>query len=128
MLQRSGNLRPLLLEIGEDLVDATHQSFYTATSPDGTPWKDNSDVTLARKTSTTPLTDKGDLAASIHYSVIGNESVEVGSNMVQAAMMQYGGTKAQFPHLWGDIPARPFIGLSDEDVRNILALASGYLL
>jgi phage gpG-like protein len=27
-------------------------------------------------------------------------------------MMNFGGTKAQFPHLWGDIPARPFMPIS----------------
>lgn len=35
-------------------------------------------------------------------------------------MMQFGGTKAAFPHLWGDIPARPFLGLSTQDESDIL--------
>lgn len=43
-------------------------------------------------------------------------------------MMQFGGTKAQFPHLWGDIPARPYIGFSEDDKQNTLDLASDYLL
>jgi phage gpG-like protein len=30
-------------------------------------------------------------------------------------MQQFGGTKAEFPNLWGDIPPRPFLGLSIED-------------
>ncbi|MFK3602796.1 hypothetical protein [Pseudomonas sp. AP19] len=32
----------------------------------------------------------------------------VGSDKPYAAMMQFGGG-ADFPHLWGDIPARPFL-------------------
>ena len=42
-------------------------------------------------------------------------------------MQQFGGRKAHWPHLWGDIPARPFIGLSDKDVDNIEASARDYL-
>ena len=128
MLQRSGNLRPLLLEIGEDLTESTKQRFVSTTAPDGTPWAKNSEVTLANKSGSRPLTDEGHLAALIHHSMIGSESVEVGSNMDQAAMMQFGGTKAQFPHLWGDIPARPYVGFSAADEQHILNLALSYLL
>lgn len=32
--------------------------------------------------------------------------------MKYAAIQQFGGTKAQFPHLWGDIPARPFLPIT----------------
>jgi phage gpG-like protein len=52
----------------------------------------------------------------------------VGSNKEYAAMQQFGGTKAQFPHLWGDIPARPFMGVSDDDERELLALVHDHLL
>ncbi|MCX8506510.1 MAG: phage virion morphogenesis protein [Alphaproteobacteria bacterium] len=38
-----------------------------------------------------------------------------GSSMEYAAMHQFGGTKAQFPNLWGDIPARPFLGITAHD-------------
>jgi phage virion morphogenesis protein len=128
MLQRSGNLRPLLLEIGEELMNSSKQRFVTATAPDGTPWAKNSEVTLAHKSGTLPLTDGGYLADSIDYQMLGDDTVEVAPDKVYAAMMQFGGTKAEFPHLWGDIPARPYIGFSDEDEQKILALATHYLL
>lgn len=70
MLQRSGNLRPLLLEIGEDLTESTKQRFVTTTAPDGSQWEKDSDVTLAHKSGSRPLTDEGHLAASIHHSLI----------------------------------------------------------
>lgn len=136
MLQRSGNLRPLLLEIGVDLTESTKQRFVTTLDPDGNKWLLNTPATLLaedkfgnlRKEGDTPLTNHGDLAASIHYFMIGNDTVEVGSNMVQAAMMQFGSTKAEFPKLWGDIPARPYIGFSDDDRQHILELVGDYLL
>jgi phage gpG-like protein len=44
--------------------------------------------------------------------------------MAYTNMMQFGGTKSQFPHLWGDIPARPFVGVSDADKAAILDVIS----
>lgn len=127
--QRGSNLRPLLLEIGEDLTESTKQRFITTTAPDGEKWLLNSVLsTLLYKEGDTPLTDHGDLAAYIHPSLIGNDGVEIGTNADQGAMMQFGGTKAEFPHLWGDIPARPYLGLSVEDKQTILELVSSYLL
>ena len=128
MLLRSGNLRPLLLEIGEDLTHSTKNRFITTTAPDGSQWKENSDVTLAHKSGTTPLTDGGFLADSIEPVMIGNDTVQVAPDKEYAAMMQFGGTKAQFPDLWGDIPARPYIGFSAEDEQTILASVVNYLL
>ena len=55
------------------------------------------------------------------------DRVEVGSNRVYAAMMQFGGTKAAYPHLWGDIPPRPFLGVSEADSANILAQIADWM-
>jgi phage virion morphogenesis protein len=127
--QRGGNLRPLLLEIGEDLTESTKQRFITTTAPDGEKWLLNSVLsTLLYKEGDTPLTDEGHLAASIHYAMLGNDGVEIGTNAVQGAMMQFGGTKAEFPQLWGDVPARPYLGLSEQDKQAILELIADYLL
>ena len=135
--QRTANLGPVLKAIGADLVDSTKQRFSTATAPDGAPWAPNSPVTIARYLGLTrgnfkkdgglskkgaarlgskrPLTGESrELARQIHYNVAGNV-LEVGSTMEYAAMQQFGGTQERFPHLWGDIPARPFLGLSAAD-------------
>ena len=48
--------------------------------------------------------------------------------MAYAAMQQFGGTKSQFPHLWGDIPARPFLGISTADKQNIRDIIGSYLV
>jgi phage gpG-like protein len=47
--------------------------------------------------------------------------------MPYAAMQNFGGTKAEFPHLWGDIPARAFFpdkarGLPDDYNKEISAV------
>lgn len=131
MLQRlidaGGNPRPALLEIGEDLVDSTKARFNPGIGPDGVPWARNSEETIRRKGRDKPLVHLGTLMEQIHYQLSGDDTLEVGSSMVYAAMHQFGGTKAEFPHLWGDIPARPFIGISDEDEEKIIDLFNDYL-
>jgi len=47
--------------------------------------------------------------------------------MEYAAMMQFGGTKSEFPNLWGDIPARPFLGISEDDKTDILTILERHL-
>lgn len=146
---RSDNLGPVLKAIGEDLVESTKQRFATATAPDGTPWAPNTETTIlkylgltkgntnkdgklskkgaARVMGKKPLTgETGALAGQIHYQVAGSV-LEVGSSMEYAAMQQFGGSKAQFPNLWGDIPARPFLGLSAGDIAGIEQTISDYL-
>ena len=50
----------------------------------------------------------GDLRREFDVQATQN-SVTVGNSAEYAAMQQFGGTKASFPHLWGDIPVRPFL-------------------
>jgi len=129
LLSRTGNLSPVLRAIGEDLKESTQKRFETYTGPDGVMWEANSDVTYERKAdrSGIPLTDHGTLGNTIAYQLQGTDALLIGSPMEYAAMMQFGGTKAEFPHLWGDIPARPFLGISSEDRDTILSTLSEYL-
>lgn len=124
---------PVLHAIGEAQVARIRGRFSAAEAPDGAVWAANSPVTVARyilarggvSTKTGRVTkrgtalgaakrplqgESGDLARQIHYAVDA-DGVEIGSSMVYAAMMHFGGTRAEFPHLWGDIPARPFLPL-----------------
>lgn len=68
----------------------------------------------------------GSLAQEFYHHLIPG-GVEVGSPMKYAAMQQFGGTKARWPQLWGDIPARPFLGLSDDDRRTVLEILRDHL-
>ena len=68
--------------------------------------------TVALFSSATGCASAG-LAASITTHAT-DSSALVGSNKPYAAMMHFGGTKAEFPHLWGDIPARPYLPMDAE--------------
>ncbi len=150
MIGRAQNLGPAFAEIGEDLTDTTKRRFNTATSPDGKVWAQNSPVTIARylgqysssfkkdgslskpgasrSASKKPLTgETRTLKNTINDRPLGKTGVSIGSPKDQAAIMQYGGTRTQFPHLWGNIPARPFLGVSASDRTNILDILADYL-
>lgn len=126
-----GDMTPVMQDLGEYFVRSTKARFPTGRSPDGTAWRPKSAVTLERyrKTGggTRPLFGpSGMLNSTIAYEASATE-VAWGSNMIYAAMMHYGGTRAQWPHLWGDIPARPFLGVSAEDEPKALVILSAYI-
>lgn len=126
------DLSPVLIAIGDDIIERTKQRFASATAPDGAPWAPNTEATLIsyiqRRSGFSGKTGKitakgqklaigkrplqgesGDLERQFSSLVAGGNTLLVGSSMIYAAMQQFGGTKAQFPNLWGDIPARPFL-------------------
>lgn len=155
LIQAGEDLSPVLRMIGEDIVTRAKQRFDTSTAPDGTPWAVNSDTTLramlhgsgknftkkgklsARGIKSLvgkkPLIgESGDLKRQINYLVTGN-SVMITSSPVYAAMQQFGGKKSQFPKLWGDIPARPFLPVTQsgqlypDEKRDIIAVINQHL-
>lgn len=104
------NMQPVFNSIGQALKTNIRLGFADQRSPDGINWAALSPVTVANRNnnSDVPLNDTGVLKNSFTVNT-GAMFVEVGTNAPQAALMNFGGTKAQFPHLWGDIPARPFM-------------------
>lgn len=100
-----------------------------------------------------PLLSSGDLANSIH-AVVDANSVTIGTNKVYGAMQHFGakkgefgrysqvgrvrkyglgtfkgsaGAKKGFPIPWGDIPPRPFLGVSNDDRREIITVIRDHL-
>jgi phage gpG-like protein len=121
------DLQPAMRSIGQSLKTNIRLGFTDTKSPDGINWAALSPTTISkrRQGSDVPLSDTGVLKNSFTVNTE-SDYVEVGTNAPQAAMMNFGGTKAQFPHLWGDIPARQFMPTSDlpdawlDDVLDIL--------
>lgn len=145
---------PVLRTIGEDITRRAKDRFDTSTAPDGTPWAPNSDTTLRAMlhgnsknfTKNGFLSARGekalagkkpligvshDLSRQIAPHVSGN-TLTVIATPVYAAMQQFGGTKSEFPNLWGDIPARPFLPVTkagelypdeEREILNVLRSA-----
>ncbi len=144
-----------LVAIGEVLLTLTEQRFKQSTDPYGEPWKENSDTTLRALLHSSGknfkknggLSKRGDavlsgkkpligesksLSTQFSSSVSGGNSVMLTTLMPYAAIQNFGGTKAEFPHLWGDIPARAFFpdkerGLPDDYNQEISAVLKAAL-
>ena len=113
--------------IGEHLTATTKQRFHDSVDPDGNKWEANAKSTITatlrkkRDSDKKPLIDSGQLRDSIRYQVF-NDGVVIGTNrdfgengkQVSAAVHQFGSKN-------GNIPARPFLGISHEDKRHILS-------
>lgn len=145
LAERGANLTPLLKNMGEQVLNSTQERFESSTDPDGNRWASNSPVTFARLLgsrhtnksgkinargvsrvmSKKPLILSHTLQGSIRYQLNG-QSVMVGTNLVYAKMMHFGGAKSAFPHLWGDIPARPFLGISASDKQVLERMVVDY--
>lgn len=135
LAERAERLSPLLAVIGEGIVGRADDRFGRSAGPDGHRWAANSPVTMARealrlaisksnRTKSGGLNAKGRKALAAKRPLIGESralmgsnwwhaaggnAVEFGNSAVYAAIQQFGGQRAEFPHLWGDIPARPFL-------------------
>lgn len=114
-LQAKGeDLTPLLKYIGEDEVTRTLLRFETATAPNGISWQ--ALQSPRRRGGHKPLSDTGVLKGSIRY-VLGNNSVTVGTEVEYSIFHQFG-TK--------HIPARPFLGVSDELINEMEVMIGDY--
>ena len=123
---------PLLAELGEYGLRSTRARFKTQTAPDGTAWA-GLETWYKREKSRNKnriLTLDGYLRSRMTWQFAGDRTVEIGSNLPYAAVHQFGATikprAAKVLMFRGHvansvtIPARPYLGLSDEDRSEIV--------
>lgn len=147
---RAENLKPLFDDIGEHLAETTKMRFATSTAPDGTRWAPNTPATYlgylsafktsfsksgrisakgqARASNKRPLIgETGLLAYTISYDA-GSNSVDIFSPLIYSAVQQFGNPNNRyFGGALAPIPARPYLGLSDDDRGAIIEKVAGYL-
>lgn len=128
LVRKTARLRPAFLEIRELLIESTQRRFKEERGPDGQPWQPLSPRTLKSKKkagSRFPngiLKQSGQMAENI-FGEATDTSLTIGSPEVQSAIQQFGGV-AGFSSV---IPARPFLGLSDDDIRGITGILEDHL-
>lgn len=133
-----GNPEPLLQDIAFLGESSTRARFRNQTGPDGSRWKPSLRTQLSGGKT---LTRDGHLGDSIS-SYVNEKSAVWGVNRIYAAIHQFGGTirakgagrlRFNIPGLgWRSarqvqIPARPYLGLSDADRQDILDLVGEHL-
>lgn len=144
---RMSNMSPIMKAIGDRIVEQTKRRFEAGgPAPDGTPWKEPKTPNPKRIRT---LTVSGHLRDSIRFQMIGNNAVAIGTNKVYAAIHQLGGKTpahiirprnkgglfwlgAKHPmksvrHPGSVIPARPFLGLSEANSKELLGIINEYI-
>ena len=132
LLQRINDLSPVMRQVAGVLEDSAEQSFADERSPDGAAWADLTDYTKADREAAgywpgQKLQRRGHLASSI-VSDFDETAATVGTNVVYAAIQHFGGTtspNSMIPNK--EIPARPFLGISDHDEDEILDIVRDHL-
>lgn len=158
LIAASRDLTPAMRAIGERLTETTKRRFASSTGPDGKRWAPNTDATLrallhrgkgnfkkrgggmtvkAERTlaGKKPLIGAtGNLSTKFNWKASAT-SVQIGSIMEYAAVQQFGAIKGSLgrtrrgaPIPWGNIPARPFLGLSSQDRADVLEKLREHLL
>ncbi len=93
---RLGKSRGLMDAIGQQLVSSSVRRFQTQTGPDGRPWAPLSKATLKKRGSNArALMASGRLRRSLTWRATAG-SVEVGTNVIYARLMQLGGQIEQY--------------------------------
>lgn len=139
LLAASEDLSGPMAEIGEALVSSTDRRFEEGRRPDGTAWPPSLRAIYGGGQT---LVDTATLRDSVTYEHDAS-SVRVGTNVLYAAIHQFGGRiearggKALVFALpaglgWAvvqsvTIPARPFLGIDDEDEAEILDTLEDWL-
>lgn len=141
----NGNLTPLMQAIGEMLVSSTKQRFVDEESPSGVSWATLAGSTIQAKNGRTGILKSGyggGLMDSIHAQA-DNNSVIVGTDKVygkyhqtgtapyeirpkEKKALKFNGRFAKVVHHPG-LPARPFLGLSEQDKSDIGDLINDFL-
>ncbi|MBN8107752.1 phage virion morphogenesis protein [Vibrio vulnificus] len=130
LIKRGSNLTPAMMEIGEELLISHDQRFRDQKSPDGVPWAPISETTKSLKTKNidTILVLNGLLSGTLNYQA-SSDNLLFGSPLEYAATHQFGrvtSPNSMIPNK--AIPARPFLGVDENDREMILETLSDYLL
>lgn len=125
LMLRTGNIDGVLDEIGSSLETSTQQRFEAEQDPQGNGWVEHAQSTKKKRGSgASILRDEVDLYDSLTHEVQGS-SVAVGTNRIYGRIHQLGGQAGR--NLATTIPARPYLGLSTDDEKEIGAILSDWL-
>ena len=129
----------LLNTMGGEILARTMKRFEDAEAPDGSKWP----VTIRQKMgdSRTALLGAGSTLAKTYAYRLSPDAVEIGSNLKYAAIHHFGGIirtkrkkllRFRIGGMWRSkkavtIPARPALGVNDEDERYLVETAEDWL-
>ena len=122
LIAKGGDLTPAMDEIGGAIVASTQLRFERGEDPDGNPWKPS---IRALATGGKTLLDTGRLVSSIEHAA-GPDYVDIGTNVIYAAIHQFGGKAGR--GLAVEMPVRAYLGIDEDDRAEIGDILADFLL
>jgi len=135
LIHAAADLRAPFNQFGDYLDRVTRDRFDAQEAPDGTPWAELRDSTIEHKSKNEDLilVLDGYLRDTLDHQET-SDSFAFGTDRLYGAAQQFGmpqgyagRTSRGAPIPWGDIPPRPYLGLSADDRRELLAILRDYL-
>lgn len=126
LAQKSENLRPLMKNIAGIFAYSTEENFKEEGRPK---WENLKDLTIKQRTKRKYwpgmiLQVTGQLASSVN-TYYDDTSAIISSNLAYAAIHQLGGETGR--NKTAEIPARPYLKLTDNDFEEILHVCENFL-
>ncbi len=121
LLEAGSDLEPAFRDIGEYLLISHRDRFRAQESPEGAPWTPLSPRYRARKKRNRDkiLVFEGWLSGRLTYAA-GPDRLVFGTPMIYGATHQFGDPKR-------NIPARPFLGISQDDRGEIFDILQDHI-
>ena len=116
-----GDTQALMESVGDALVSGTLKRFQDEEDPTGKKWPKSQ---RAAKKDGQTLTDTALLRRSVDYAAT-SDKVMVGSNLPYARIHQKGGKTGKGHKV--DMPARPYLGVSEEDMDEVRETVADFL-
>lgn len=146
-LKENGERAPPLVAISEKMKTSVDLRFKKGVDPDGNKWAALSIESTLKfnyregdypRKGDSPLRDTGRLQRSITPKS-GNGFAKVGTNVEYAPTHQFGAAKGSFAQIptvngkmrpipWGNIPARPFFGITNEERKKYNKIILDYII
>mgnify|MGYP006283574597 FL=1 len=136
MRKRAANTRPAFEVVGELVRTSVVANFEAEGRPDK--WPELKPSTLKRRPKAGQILRRQGFAGGLMGSISAkpmDDGVRIGTNKVYAAVHQFGAKKGAFgatskgaPIPWGDIPARPYLLIQDEDEARICRVLENFIL
>ncbi len=136
LLRRTSDPTPAFEDIGKYLLISRDDRWGQQEAPDGSKWAPLSGVTLSLKTQNRDkiLVETGHLRVNSLSYFAEPTALLFGTSAIYGAVHQFGAKQGDFgctkrgtPIPWSDIPARPFLGISNEGETEILDIIQDYL-
>lgn len=134
------DMTPVYDDIGEYLLEQRRARFRDGKDPEGNAWAPKTQGTLDRYRRlgygalSRPLIGPSKALSRQIQRIVTKAGVAIGSSLIYAGTMQEGAAEGSFgsdsrgnPLPWGNIPARRWLDLSDDEELEIVAIVDEHL-